>query len=179
MRRCQLALFLSLYTLQKPCNAIGAAFTIKATYPAADPYAHHALVPLHGIHYGLACPYPPVLAVQNERAVSLSYSDPWVRDNSLMISQRLELVNSRSPIYATHGPPRDSQQADIQSAYGVHKVVGGGEWAMPIAENCQGRAGIHWQRASCTGPYQDPARQVSSLNMLKYAGITAVCAVYA
>ena len=93
--------------------------------------------------------------------MSLSYVDPWVGANSRGVAQRLELLNRRLPLYATHGRSEGSEHPGLS----MHKVTGGIEWAAPLLRNCQGKAGVHWHKATCMAASGEAVTQVSACHI--------------
>ena len=90
----------------------------------------------------------------------MSYQDPWLGNSRQRLVGRVELLNSRSPLYATHG----RAEGDAESlSQGLHRTTGGVELGMPIAQDLQAKLGVSWQRALCLAQGGERVTQVLAL----------------
>lgn len=76
----------------------------------------------------------PCDCMQEERTVSLSYTDPWVFNNKRRVGTQIELQNSRSNLWMTHGRGRGDTESPGQ---GLHRTIGGMDFGLPLRTGVQ------------------------------------------
>ena len=102
----------------------------------------------------------------------IHHTDPWILGDPYRTSRTISVQNTKSGGNSIHGKAMDSQADDPSPEGGVNvgRLLGGIEYARPLATGWNGTTGIQWQRSRVLDEHGTTLREDSYGSPVTFSG---------